>query len=146
MNPGATMRPVASSTRAALLPGRRPILAILPFLSPTSARYRGTRVPSTIVPPLISVSNSAIQPSLFLFLCFISASSSRRKKRLCTLVLSVLWDVNPSSSFPLLFVRENGFKVLFTPQHTDDLNPVGDGPVKNQILVKNLSPATCAGP
>ena len=48
----------------ALLRGRRPILAILPFVIPMSARYRGTRVPSTIVPPLISVSNSAIKALL----------------------------------------------------------------------------------
>src|SRR5713226_6518544 len=78
------MRPGASSTRVALLLWRRPILAILPFLSPRSARYRGTRAPSTIVPPLISVSNSAIQPSLLLCLCFIPAYALRRKKKLST--------------------------------------------------------------
>jgi len=38
----------------------RPILAILPLLMPTSARYAGTRVPSTIVPCLMIVSNSAM--------------------------------------------------------------------------------------
>src|SRR5712692_208087 len=54
---------MASSTLVALLLFRLPILAILLSLMPRSARYRGTRVPSTIVPPLISVSNSAMTPS-----------------------------------------------------------------------------------
>jgi hypothetical protein len=36
------------------------VFAILPSLIPTSDLYGGTKVPSTIVPPLMMVSNSAM--------------------------------------------------------------------------------------
>src|SRR5262245_30076843 len=57
MKPGATTNPVASTTLLASLALRRPIWAILPFLIPISARYRGMRVPSTMVPFFTMVSN-----------------------------------------------------------------------------------------
>src|SRR4029077_17350019 len=58
-NPGATIRPVASRVSAASpsRPASSPFLrrtsTIRPSLTPISARYRSTPVPSTTVPPVI---------------------------------------------------------------------------------------------
>src|SRR5438309_3369306 len=61
MNPGATIRPPASSTVVALLVGMNPAMdAMRPSLMPTSAPYRPLCRPSMTVPPLTSVSNSGI--------------------------------------------------------------------------------------
>src|SRR5947207_3228663 len=62
MAPGATNNPEASKTWAASLLCKRPILAIFPLVMPRSARYRGKRVPSIMVPFLMMVSNVAITP------------------------------------------------------------------------------------
>src|SRR5229473_1244604 len=43
----------------------------LPFLMPMSARYRGSRVPSIIMPFLMIVSNSAIKPPFLLLVLVI---------------------------------------------------------------------------
>src|SRR5229473_6483253 len=59
MNPGATISPVASITRAAD-PVRLPIAVIRPPLIPMSPLKAGIRVPSTMVPFLISSSYSGM--------------------------------------------------------------------------------------
>src|SRR5712664_4469357 len=78
MAPGATNNPVASSTLAAALLLSWPILAILPFLMPMSARYRGNRVPSVIMPFLMIVSNSAIKPPFLLLVLVIGHTGFAR--------------------------------------------------------------------
>src|SRR5207249_9853871 len=59
MNPGATIRPLASMTRAADAPSMRSTAAILPLTIPTSRRARGAPLPSTTSPPVIRRSKSA---------------------------------------------------------------------------------------
>src|SRR4051795_2952189 len=49
-------------TRSATPWARPPICVILPSLIHTSARYRGTRVPSTTVPPVMWMSASLMRP------------------------------------------------------------------------------------
>src|SRR6266478_2694189 len=78
MAPEATNSPVASSTLAASLLLSWPILAILPFLIPMSARYRGNRVPSIIMPFLMIVSNSAIKPPFLLLVLVIGHTGFAR--------------------------------------------------------------------
>src|SRR3954471_11231984 len=56
--PGATTRPSASSSRAPR-PSTKPTSAILPLLTATSARRRGSPVPSTTTPLRITRSWSA---------------------------------------------------------------------------------------
>src|SRR5215831_19210246 len=63
MKPGATIKPSASMTLAASWFLRRPIFATRPSLIARSSRHLGSRVPSTIIPPRIIVSNSAISRS-----------------------------------------------------------------------------------
>src|SRR6266851_2643957 len=63
MKPGATIRPRASITSLPSLAGMRPILAMRPFLIPMSPRMRGARVPSMIIPSLMTMSNSGISRS-----------------------------------------------------------------------------------
>src|SRR5262245_60028069 len=58
--PGMTTRPSASTV--CLAPERRPMSVITPSLMPTSARRRGSPLPSTTVPPLMNVSKDITQP------------------------------------------------------------------------------------
>jgi len=60
MNPGATTRPPASITRSASEPNR-PMAAILPRLTATSARCQGLPAPSTILPPFMTRLNIPIR-------------------------------------------------------------------------------------
>ncbi len=60
MTPGATINPLASNVCLASEVFRFPIFAILPSLMPRSALKGGVNVPSTIVPPLMTLSNSAM--------------------------------------------------------------------------------------
>ena len=58
MNPGETMRPVASTTSAAAASGSVPTATIRSPRTPTSAATGGEPLPSTTVPPRISRSKS----------------------------------------------------------------------------------------
>jgi hypothetical protein len=51
MKPGAITRPVASTTRFALAPSSRPMAAMRPSRTATSAANHGAPVPSTTRPP-----------------------------------------------------------------------------------------------
>src|SRR5579863_9827610 len=84
MKPGATIRPRASITFLASLDAIRPILAMRPFLIPMSPRMRGARVPSMIIPSLMTMSNSGIrQISALVRVAYLSCFAligTRRKK------------------------------------------------------------------
>src|SRR5688572_22291762 len=58
MKPGATMKPLASTTRVARFGSSLPISAILPSLIAMSASNQGFPVPSTILPPATIMSKS----------------------------------------------------------------------------------------
>src|SRR3546814_10956057 len=62
--PGATTWPRASITRSPSLGSTKPIAAMRPSFTATSARRRGRPVPSTTIPLVITRSSRAISPTV----------------------------------------------------------------------------------
>src|SRR5215510_666127 len=77
MKPGATARPLASITRAALALASAPIAAIFPSRRPTSFTNEGLPVPSRMRPLRMSRSNSACWPSTPAIRVHIRANKTR---------------------------------------------------------------------